>query len=118
MQILGEDAAAGFLAGRGLRILARNWATKMGEIDIVALDGSTVVFVEVKTRFRDTFVAPELCVDHRKQTRLRKTAEAFLQKASPAALSPGGGPAECRFDVISVVAGCRPAAIRHIINAF
>ena len=56
----GEDRAARHLAGLGYRVLERNYRTPQGEIDLIALDGDTVVFVEVKTRTSDSFGAPEL----------------------------------------------------------
>lgn len=108
---LGEDAAAEFLLDKGLRLIARNWRTRFGELDLVAMEGSTLVFVEVKARKVESFVEPALAVDHRKQRRLRHLAKAFLAFERPTHDS-------CRFDVISVLSGQTPIRIRHIPNAF
>jgi putative endonuclease len=108
--MVGEDAAAGLLRGKGMRIVARNWRTKLGELDLVAMDGSTLVFVEVKCRTRDQLYDPALAVDHRKRLRLRRVAEAYLAMEHPRY-------EECRFDVVSVVAGT-PVRITHLANAF
>lgn len=108
--MLGEDAAAGLLERKGMRILARNWRIRLGELDLVAMEGSTLVFVEVKCRVRDQLYDPALAVDHRKRLRLRRVAEAYLALEHPRY-------ADCRFDVVSVVPGS-PVRIRHLVNAF
>lgn len=95
---------------KGLRLIARNWRTRFGELDLVAMDGSSVVFVEVKARQVDDFVDPACGVDKVKQKKVRRLADAFLALEKPAHDS-------CRFDVVSVVA-CDPIRIRHIPNAF
>ncbi|CAG0930904.1 partial hypothetical protein, partial [Planctomycetaceae bacterium] len=59
----GEDEAAAFLEGKGYAVLERNYRCRYGEIDIVARDGRTVVFVEVKTRGSDRFGTPTASVD-------------------------------------------------------
>lgn len=78
---------------------------------MVAMDGSTLVFLEVKARRVDRFVDPALGVDGPKQKRLRRLAQAYLAFEKPPHDS-------CRFDVVSVVAGEGPLKIRHIQNAF
>ncbi|MGQ0679046.1 MAG: YraN family protein [Actinomycetota bacterium] len=110
VQIIGEDAAAGMLAGKGMKVVARNWRSRFGELDLVALDGATLVFVEVKCRRPDCLYEPALAVDRRKRDRLRRLAEAYLVLEQPSYL-------ECRFDVVSVVA-CTPPRIRHFVDAF
>lgn len=107
---LGEDSAARVLQRKGMRVLARNWRCRLGELDLVAMDGSTIVFVEVKCRTRDRLYDPALAVDHRKQIRLRRLAEAFLAVENPAFI-------DCRFDVVSVVAAS-PVRVRHLADAF
>ena len=71
----GEDRAADHLAGRGFRILERNYSAPYGEIDLIALDGDTVVFVEVKTRRGAGALE---AVDARKQKWLSRLALVFL----------------------------------------
>lgn len=92
---LGEEVAACFLAGRGFEILARNLRSRLGEIDLIARDGPTLVFVEVKTRRGDSGDPPQAAVDARKQSRLARLAVDYLARESPRELS-------CRFDVVAV----------------
>lgn len=110
---MGEEAAARFLEQRGWRILARNVRRRFGEIDIVALQGATVVFVEVKTRSSLRFGAPAEAVDARKRRRLSKTALDYLTREHLL-----GAPA--RFDVASVLLDGRGrvARIELLENAF
>lgn len=111
VQRAGEDAAAAFLRRRGMRILARNWRVRLGELDIVARHGRTLVFVEVKARRTDAFADPAVGVDHRKQQRLRRLAAAYLALERPAF-------ADCRFDVVTVVLDARRPRVEHIVAAF
>ena len=91
----GEDAAARFLKRLGYVIVARGQRDKIGEIDLIAVDGRTVVFVEVKTRTGDQKGTPAEAVDHDKQRRLTKLALAYLKRHDLL---------ECkaRFDVVSI----------------
>ncbi len=83
----GERVAARYLRRRGLRILARNWRTKTGEIDLIALETDTIVFVEVKSRKRGSSGGPDERgdpldrIDGRKLRRIRNAAGAFLARA-------------------------------------
>lgn len=110
IQHLGESAAASLLERHGIKVIARNWRSRFGELDLVARDGTTLIFVEVKARNTDAFVSPALGVDHKKQLRLRRLAEAFIAVERPSFET-------CRFDVISVVTGARPR-IDHLVDAF
>lgn len=101
----GEDAAAEYLRRRGFEILARNVRTALGEIDLVALDGDVVVFVEVKARRSAGGLE---AVDARKQRRLSRLALAFLARA-------GWLERPARFDVVAVEPG---GACTHVANAF
>ena len=92
----GEEAAARHLASRGLRILERGFRSRAGEIDIVAQDGETLVFVEVKSRSSLACGRPAEAVDSRKRRRLLNAASWYL-------LSRGGPERPCRFDVVEVV---------------
>lgn len=111
LQRVGEDAAARYLERRGYRILARNWRKKLGELDLVATRGATLVFVEVKARRSAEFVDPALGVDHRKQRRLRRVASAYLAMERPRF-------ADCRFDVVSVVLDAKRPRVEHTVAAF
>lgn len=76
----GEDEAADKLQELGYRILERNYRNKIGEIDILAKDKEVLCFVEVKTKTNDNFGLPEEMVDKRKQKKIIKTAEYYLQE--------------------------------------
>lgn len=107
----GEAQAAAFLAQKGARILARNYRTRFGELDIIAELSGVLLFVEVKTRKNDHFAAAREAVTSRKQQRLRITAELWLQEHST--------PFQPRFDVIEVYGEPEQAVrIVHIENAF
>ncbi|GAC1544255.1 MAG: YraN family protein [Vulcanimicrobiaceae bacterium] len=90
----GEDAAAAYLRSIGFRILTRNLRAPGGEIDIVARDGETIVFIEVKARTSRRFGSALGAVDARKRARIRAVAEDYLQFAAPAA--------QARFDVLTI----------------
>ena len=91
---LAEDAAESFLRKSGYRIVERNLRTKIGEIDFVALDGETLVFVEVKARMTPEFGVAIAAVGPRKQARLGRIAALFLAKNRSARA--------CRFDVLGL----------------
>lgn len=109
----GERAAVKFLKRQGFRIVKRNYATPWGEIDIIALDGTTIVFVEVKTRSSLIAGRPEEAVTLDKQKTLTRMALAYLKKYRLLEHS-------ARFDVIAVLWPDESHApeIRHLRNAF
>ena len=74
-----EDQAAAFLEKKGYRILERNVAYKVGEVDIVAEDGETLVFIEVRSRTDPDQVHPAATVTRRKQRQIVRTAMAYCQ---------------------------------------
>jgi putative endonuclease len=74
----GEEIASQYLEAKGYQIRARNWRTQEGEVDLVAQDGETVVFVEVKTRTSKDFGWPEESVTVAKRRRLQRVAMAYL----------------------------------------
>ena len=76
----GEEKALRYLSDRGYRLLACNWRTREGEIDLVMEQDLTIVFIEVKTRNTNRFGSPEESVTPGKQKRLRKTCLAYLQE--------------------------------------
>lgn len=77
---IGEEAAVQALKKRGYKIIARNYRTKMGEIDIVAKDGEYTVFVEVRLRKSNAFGSPADTIDRRKQQKIIKTAQMYAVK--------------------------------------
>ena len=76
--IYGEDTAAKYLEANGYIILTTNYRCKMGEIDIIAADGDTIVFIEVKTRSTDKYGQPREFVNHSKQIKIIKTALHYM----------------------------------------
>ncbi len=95
---IGERHAVRFLSKAGFAILARNYRTPLGEIDIVAQDGETVAFIEVKTRATRTYGLPQEAVGPRKQRQLIRVAKLFLK-------AHGEPDVPCRFDVVAVTTG-------------
>ena len=105
-----EGLAAKHLEKAGYRILERNYRGKGGEIDIVAEDGATLCFVEVKGRRTPAFGTPTDAVTAEKQRRIFRAAEAYLQARRVRPI--------CRFDVVAVDASRRPAAVSLLRGAF
>ncbi len=91
-----ESLAEKYLKKAGYRILDRNVALRVGEIDFVARDGKTLCFVEVKGRHGTGFGVPAAAVTEEKQRRIHRAAEAYLQKHRPVRST-------CRFDVVSIL---------------
>lgn len=107
----GENLAARHLRDEGLKILERNFRSPVGEIDIIARDGDTLVFVEVKTRSYDDPM-PEDQVNQAKQHQITKAARFYLSRY-------GTSQPPARFDVVAVVwPKGQPPQIRHTPNAF
>ncbi|MEX2107905.1 MAG: YraN family protein [Solirubrobacterales bacterium] len=112
-----EDFVAARLAASGWRIVERNARTRFGELDIVALDGQALVFVEVKAGRRGSAFGPErpvLAVDWRKQRRVRRLATAWMMERRRPRY------AEIRFDAIGVTLDQqgRVLDVEHIRGAF
>ncbi len=103
----GEEAVVRRLERRGWVILERNWRCRLGEIDVIALDGDVLVFVEVKTRTSSMFGSPEEAVGRRKRAKLARVALSYVK-------SRGCGERALRFDVVAVEGG----TVRHIQDAF
>lgn len=103
----GEDVATAYFEAEGYTILDRNFACRLGEIDIVAWDGEYVVFVEVKSRADTAFGLPREAVDWQKQRKIVKVAEYWLFKNRQTGLP-------VRFDVLEVLDG----EVNHIVDAF
>jgi putative endonuclease len=109
----GEHATERYLVAQGYRILARQHRNAGGELDLVALDGDSVVFVEVKTRRGEDHGQPVDAITLDKQRRLTRAALVFLKQR-------GWLERRCRFDVIAVVwpEGTSEPQITHYQNAF
>lgn len=109
----GEEYAARYLRRLGFRIVARGVRYARGELDLVAWDGSTLVFVEVKTRISGRRGLPSEAVDQRKQRRMTRAAMLYL-KQHRLLDHP------CRFDVVAIVwpPSSRQPEIKLIRNAF
>ena len=107
----GEDRAVEELERRGYAILARRYRTKHGEIDIVARDGDTTVFVEVKARASAEFGTAAEAVTRRKQLQLASMARDYLARANCADVP-------CRFDVVAIDGVGESAVITLYRHAF
>lgn len=107
----GENLAARYLRDKGFTIILRNFRCPTGEIDIIAKEGKTLVFVEVKTRSEDS-PRPEDQVDEHKQHQLTKAAKHYLGRY-------GSPQPPARFDVVAIVwpTNGKPI-IRHTPSAF
>lgn len=103
-----EALAAAFLEARGLKVVARNFRCRAGEIDLIALSGPTTVFVEVRARTSDRFGGAAASVTAAKRKRLLKTARYYLAQQ--------GGQRACRFDVVLLSGAARD--IEWIQDAF
>ncbi|SCX16475.1 putative endonuclease [Mycolicibacterium fluoranthenivorans] len=105
---LGERLAVAHLEALGLRVLERNWRCRYGELDVIAADGSTVVFVEVKTRTSDAFGGVAQAVTPAKVRRLRRLAGVWLAQQR-------GSWAGVRIDVVGVRIGrTRVPELAHV----
>ena len=110
--VYGERCAVRHLVAAGLRVVARNWRSEQGEIDIIAYDEDVLVFCEVKTRRSDAFGSPAEAVVPAKARRLRRLAAQWLAEHP-------GPPREVRFDVVEVHVPPRAAVrVEHLRGAF
>jgi putative endonuclease len=113
----GERLAAEYLAGKGYRIISRNYRYHRNEIDIIALDGKTLCFIEVKTRGSLEKGHPLEAITPQKQKEIIKAAKAYLLRAE-------NREPDCRFDVIAILAASEENgkiasySIEHITDAF
>ncbi|HZN02109.1 MAG TPA: YraN family protein [Candidatus Polarisedimenticolia bacterium] len=108
-----EDEAARYLAERGMRLVARSFRARGGEIDLVVEDGETLVFVEVKARASLSWGRPSEAVGPVKRARMERAARLFLARRAGRPEPP------CRFDVVEVLARPgEPLRIRHLPDAF
>ena len=102
-----EDICAGLLRAAGLRLVERNWRCRLGEIDLIAEDGPTLVFAEVRLRAPGSFGGAAESITAAKRSRLLAAARLYLARRPEA---------PCRFDVFLVEGA--PETVRWIRNAF
>ena len=103
-----EETAAAFLEQRGLAIVARNYRCRMGEIDLIARDGATTVFVEVRKRASSAFGGAAASITAAKRLKLTKAARHYLSRLHTLP--------QCRFDALLIEG--EPPRIEWIRNAF
>ena len=109
----GEARAAAFLKKKGLQIVGRGVVNRVGEIDLIALDGETIVFVEVRTRQSLDAGHPAESVTVEKQARVTRAALSYLKQKKL-------WNRRCRFDVVAILwpEGAREPQLAHYVNAF
>jgi putative endonuclease len=108
----GEELAARYLEGKGYKILGRNYRSSVGEVDIVAEEEGSLVFVEVRTRSSDEYGLPEESITSAKAQRMIEVAESYIQEEGESYLS-------WRIDVVAVELSPTMELVRlaHIKNA-
>lgn len=106
----GENLAIQFLIQKKINIIDTNWRWQKAEIDIIAENRGIIIFVEVKTRSRETFGMPFEFVSAKKQALMQSAAEAFLEQNDLEN--------EIRFDIISIIYNSNFKKIDHIVDAF
>ncbi len=106
-----EDRAARYLQSKGYKILDRNYRCRMGEVDLIAEEGETLVFVEVKARRTNRFGSAKAAVDRRKQIRIAQAAQHYLK-------ATGRWGKQARFDVVAITSSPDGDRIEVIRNAF
>lgn len=108
---VGEEIAGNYLIKKGYVILEKNFRYGHGEIDIIAKDGETLVFVEVKTKKHGDFGDPLYWISRKKQLQIGKIARAYLYQK-------GIDEIDCRFDVITLQWEKGSYKIEHLQDAF
>lgn len=108
---LGETLAAQYLTARGYRLVCRNFRTALGEIDLIAHEDDTIVFVEVKTRLSARHGRPSEAVSYHKQRKIIRMAHVYLSRIN-------GWHQPCRFDVIEILWHETNPVLNHIRHAF
>jgi len=102
----GEWIALKYLLSRRWDIIARNWRTRRGELDLIAYDGTDLVFIEVKTRQAPTQFSPEANVDNKKRDQLERLAYSFMERHELYDMP-------IRFDLIAIETLARDYCLRH-----
>lgn len=106
-----EAIAAAYLERNGYRILVRNYRTKLGEIDLIARDGETLAFIEVKARRSSRYGNPKYAVNRWKQKKISMAALTYLKSTKQMGV-------KARFDVLAILSPTQPPEIELIRNAF
>jgi putative endonuclease len=107
----GENLAAAYLERAGYEIIERNYRCPFGEVDIVAREGGSLVFIEVKSRRSESFGEPELAVGRDKQRKIARVSLDYLQRRNALSCS-------ARFDVVTVKMLAGGVRIELIKDAF
>lgn len=107
-----EQLACRHLQSHGLQLLAQNYRTRFGEIDLIMRDGNTTVFIEVRSRRQHNLVDSLQSIDSRKQRKIILSAQAFLQATPLRADQPA------RFDVVAITQQINTSQIDWIKDAF
>jgi putative endonuclease len=107
----GETFAARHIKKLGYQIICRNYRTKLGEIDIIAKENDTIVFVEVKSRRTSTFGHPKYSITPKKQKQISKTALYYLKSTNQSNV-------RARFDVVTVISVNGKPNVEIFKNAF
>lgn len=107
-----ELFAENHLKKQGLKLIEKNFNSRYGEIDLIMLEGLVLVFVEVRFRANTSFGSGAETVDYRKQQKIIKTAQLFLQSNKKMQQR------DCRFDVVSVTLASHEPIIEWHQNAF
>jgi len=105
-----EDQACQFLQEKGLKLKQRNFATKLGEVDLIMQDADSLVFIEVRYRKNSDFGGAAMSITPKKQQRIIKAALAYQQKHAPQS--------SMRFDVVAIEGEGKNRQINWIDNAF
>lgn len=106
----GEELAVSYLKKKGYRIIERNYRNSFGEMDIIAYEKGTIIFIEVKTRASEEFGMPFESVHRRKRERMKKIALLYLKKLKKEM--------PARFDVVSIIMRNGDPLITLIKDAF
>ena len=107
----GESLAEDYIKRKGYKIIQRNYRCRLGEIDIIAKDDDTIVFIEVRTKQNENFGSPQGSVTSTKKSKISKTALSFIQEKNLSGYS-------YRFDFIAITFSQGKPNIEHIENAF
>lgn len=106
----GEELAAKYLEKRGYNIIARKWKHERFELDLIAENATHIVFVEVKTRYSNTYGEPWEAVNKAKRKKICISADAYIRECNTSK--------EPRFDIVSIIKTGGVFSVEHIEEAF